>query len=379
MTTSRQTENKTVIHSDLQVFGRAEMFINENHRLCWSRFCPPCQVFRSAQTLADVLMNNEKDIQADQAFFYHLSNFILANRKFLVWTNENRIWKVIGEPIDSEEMKSTSYAKCALLVSEVYASNAIEITGIVRLHAKTTALENQSVVAQSADGKKTIITPMDIPKILKMYQVLAKRKDFILTRTYDAYLFIQTLRCTKVSLEKLGLTPKIPGYDLLLDCYEFEMISKIPLFIRRMDRTLNRETLFCQAPNLALSATLEKKFNYSDPIFSHLERFFLDLMLTNSCNLIRKPGDSLFSSSVSIKANTPILFFDKSFYCLHDKSMKEIEFYRSSLNMAATKGLEGLLKLELQSCFLLSSYSSVEKRQEELTPLYEIRKKRKVE
>jgi len=129
-------------------------------------------------------------------------------------------------------------------------------------------------------------------------------------------------------LKKHGLTPKIPGYDLLLNCFELGIISKIPLFVRRLDIIFNRATKLEKATSFASLSTVGNSFEYSDSIFTHLERFFFDLMLINACNIVCKPGDFLFNSTACNQMNTPILFFDKSFYCLFDKSMKEVEFYR---------------------------------------------------
>ena len=355
------------------------MFITESHKLCWQKECPPCRVYRAVQSVTDVLMDNEKNSHTDQALFYHLSNFLLANKKLLTWISENKIWKVLNHPVNSEEMKRISFSSCALLIAEVYASNAIEMTGIVKLHAKTVALENRSVISQTSDGKKTIVSPIDIARILRMHDILAKKENFIRALSYDAYQFIQALRGMRGDLEKHGLNPKIPGYDLLLNCFELEIIAKIPLFVRRLDITFSRNTKLEKTSSFASLSTVGNSFEYSDPIFTHLERFFFELMLINTCNIIRKPGDFLFNPAACIRVNTPILFFDKSFYCLFDKSMREVEFYRCSLNIAAAKGLDALQKAELQSCFFKLCYSLDETKNDDLSYLHEARKKRRLE
>ena len=355
------------------------MFIIESHKLCWQRECPPCCVYRAVQSITDVMMNNEKSNHADQALFYHLACFVLANKKLLDWVSKNKIWKVLTHPLGSEEMKKVNYASCALLVAEIYASNAIEMSCIVKLHAKTVALENSSVISQTADGKKTIVSPIDILRILRMHDILAKKGNFIHALSYDSYQFIQSLRSMRNDLKSHGLTPKIPGYDLLLNCFELSIISKIPLFIRRLDVTISRFTKIEKTTSFASLPTAKDSFEYSDPIFSHLEKFFLELMLINTCNVVRKPGDFLFNSATYYRVNSPILFFDKSFYCLFDKSMKKPEFYRCSLNMAAAKGLDALQRTELQSCFFNLSYSLVERESDDLSQLHEARKKRKLE
>ena len=323
-------------------------------------------------------MDVERSSQNDQALFYHLSHFIRSNKRMLAWAGDKKIWRILKNPVDSEEIKSTQYASCALLVAEVYASNAIEISGIVRLHAKTMALEARAVAHQTTEGTKTIVSPIDIPRMLGMHEILAKKDNFISVLSYDAYQFVQTLRSMRTDIEEHGLTPKIPGYDLLLNNFEMGVISKIPLFIRRLDITLGRVTEFEKASVLTSFSALANKFRYSDAIFTHLDRFFLELMLINPCNVIRKPGDFLFNSAACNRVNAPIMFFDKSFYCLHDKSLKEVEFYKCSLNVAASKGLDALQKSDLLSCFFNLSYSLVEKERDDLAPLHEARKRRKL-
>ena len=134
-----------------------------------------------------------------------------------------------------------------------------------------------------------------------------------------------------------------------------------------------------KASVLTSFSALGDKFKYSDTIFTHLERFFLELMLINPCNVVRKPGDFLFNSAACNRTYAPVMFFDKSFYCLHDRSLKEVEFYKYSLNVAAAKGLDALQKPDLLSCFLNLSYSLIEKERDDLAPLHEARKKRRLE